>query len=143
MDHRNQLDSDGKGLTMGLRDEIQAELAEAFDDDLADAVLPFAGDYIAPGEWDPVEEVSSGGPVTYTGRGVLAKYETRRIDNINILSGDLQLIALTNEVTDRPAEGHTITAPDLADRSKSVVYLVKGVLVDPASATYQVQLRAP
>lgn len=143
MDHRNQLDSDGKGLTMGLRDEIQAELAEAFDDDLADAVSAFTGNYIAPGEWDPVEEVSTGGPMTYTGRGVLAKYETKRIDNINILSGDLQLIALANEVTDRPAEGHTITAPDLADRDKSVSYLVKGVQVDPASATYQIQLRAP
>jgi hypothetical protein len=81
--------------------------------------------------------------VTYTGRGVMAEYETKRIDNINILSGDLKLIALTNELTDRPAEGHTITAPDLADRTKSVSYVVKGVQVDPASATYQIQLRAP
>lgn len=143
MDHRNQLDSYGKGLTMGLRDEIQAELAEAFDDDLADAVSAFTGNYIAPGEWDPVEETTTSVPITYAGRGVLAKYETKRIDNINILSGDLQLIAITIEVTDRPAEGHTIAAPDLADRAKSVSYVVKGVQVDPASATYQIQLRAP
>lgn len=128
---------------MGLQDKLQTKLAKAFDGKLADAVLPFTGAYISPGEWDPVEEVSTGGPMTYTGRGVLAKYETRRIDNINILSGDLQLIAITIEVTDRPAEGHTITAPDLADRTKSVSYLVKGVQVDPASATYQIQLRAP
>lgn len=126
---------------MGLRDEIQAELAEAFDDDLADAVSAFTGSYQGPGVWDPIEETTTAVTATYTGRGVLAKYETRRIDNINILSGDLQLIALTNEVTDRPAEGHTITAPDLADRARSVSYLVKGVQVDPASATYQIQLR--
>jgi len=126
---------------MGMRDEIQAELAEAFDDDLADAVSAFAGTYQGPGVYDPVTEETTAVPVTYTGRGVLAKYETKRIDNINILSGDLQLIALTNEVTDRPAEGHTITAPDLADRAKSISYLVKSVQVDPASATYQIQLR--
>lgn len=127
---------------MGLRDELQADLAVAFSTDLADAVLPFAGTYTTPDAWDPVTETSTGETLTYTGRGVLGKYETRRIDNINILSGDLKLIALTSEVTDRPAEGHTITTPDLADRTQSVSYRVKAVRVDPASATYQIQLRA-
>lgn len=128
---------------MGLQDKLQTKLAKAFDGKLADAVSAFTGSYQGPGVWDPIEETTTAVTVTYTGRGVLAKYETKRIDNINILSGDLQLIALTNEVTDRPAEGHTITAPDLADRAKSVSYVVKGVQVDPASATYQIQLRAP
>lgn len=126
---------------MGMRDEIQAELAEAFDDDLADAVAPFTGSYLGPGVYDPITETDTAETITYTGRGVLAKYETKRIDNINILSGDLQLIALTNEVTDRPAEGHTITAPDLADRTKSVSYLVKSVSIDPSQSVYGVQLR--
>lgn len=126
---------------MGLQDKLQAKLAKAFDGKLADAVSAFTGSYQGPGVYDPVTEEATAVTVTYTGRGVLARYETRRIDNINILSGDLQLIALTNEVTDRPAEGHTVTAPDLADRTKSVSYLVKGVQVDPASATYQIQLR--
>lgn len=126
---------------MGLQDKLQAKLAKAFDGKLADAVAAFTGAYHRPGAYDPVTEETTAVPVTYTGRGVLARYETRRIDNINILSGDLQLIALTNEVTDRPAEGHAITAPDLADQTKSVSYLVKGVQVDPASATYQIQLR--
>jgi hypothetical protein len=128
---------------MGLQDKLQTKLAKAFDGKLADAVSAFTGSYQGPGVWDPVEETTTAVPVTYTGRGVMAKYETKRIDNINILSGDLKLIALTNEVTDRPAEGHTITAPDLADQAKSVRYVVKGVQVDPASATYQIQLRAP
>lgn len=126
---------------MGLQDKLQTKLAKALDGKLADAVSAFSGEYLGPGVVDPVTEETTAVTVTYTGRGVLARYETRRIDNINILSGDLQLIALTNEVTDRPAEGHTVTAPDLADRTKSVSYLVKGVQVDPASATYQIQLR--
>lgn len=128
---------------MGLQEKLQTKLAKAFDGKLGDAVLAFTGSYQGPGVRDPVEETTTSVPVTYTGRGVMAEYETKRIDNINILSGDLKLIALTNELTDRPAEGHTITAPDLADRTKSVSYVVKGVQVDPASATYQIQLRAP
>lgn len=126
---------------MGLQDKLQAKLAKAFDGKLADAVSAFTGSYQGLGVWDPVEETTTAVTVTYTGRGVMAEYETKRIDNINILSGDLKLIALTNEVTDRPAEGHTIMAPDLADRSKPVAYLVRSVQVDPASATYQIQLR--
>lgn len=126
---------------MGLRDELQADLAEAFDTDLADAVVPFSGAYLGPGDYDPVAGETTGQTITYTGRGVLARYETKRIDNVNILVGDLKLIVLTNEVEDIPEIGHKITAPNLADRSKQVVYLVKGVQVDPASATYRVQLR--
>ena len=126
---------------MGLRDELQADLAEAFNTDLADAVVNFTGEYMGPGVIDPVTEESTAQPVTYTGRGVLSRYEDTRIDNINILVGDLRLTALANEVTDTPDVGHKITAPDLMDRTKQVVYLVKSVRADPASATYRLQLR--
>ena len=44
---------------MGMREEIQADLAEAFDTDLADAVVPFSGGITLPGTWDPVEETST------------------------------------------------------------------------------------
>ncbi|MNG96303.1 hypothetical protein D3C76_894500 [compost metagenome] len=126
---------------MGLRDELQADLAEAFDTDLADAVVSFTGDYLGHGVRDPISETTTAQPVVYTGRGVLSRYEDRRIDNINILVGDLRLTALINEVTDKPDVGHKITAPDLMDRSEQVVYLVKSVRADPASATYRLQLR--
>ncbi|WP_137188291.1 glutamate 5-kinase [Pseudomonas asiatica] len=126
---------------MGLRDELQADLAEAFNTDLADAVLVFTGEYMGAGVWDPVSETTTAQPVTYTGRGVLSRYEDSRIDNVNILVGDLRLTALANEVTDTPDVGHKITAPDLVDRSKQVAYLVKSVRSDPASAAYRLQLR--
>ncbi|WDG52493.1 glutamate 5-kinase [Pseudomonas chlororaphis] len=126
---------------MGLRDELQADLAEAFNTDLADAVLSFTGEYMGPGVYDPVTEETTAQPVTYSGRGVLSRYEDRRIDNVNILVGDLRLTALVNEVSDVPDIGHTITAPDLTDRTKQAAYQVKTVRVDPASATYRVQLR--
>ncbi|MDH1143302.1 glutamate 5-kinase [Pseudomonas mosselii] len=126
---------------MGLRDELQADLAQAFNTDLSDAVLAFTGEYMGPGVWDPVNETTTAQPVTYTGRGVLSRYEDSRIDNVNILVGDLRLTALANEVTDTPDVGHKITAPDLMDSTKQVVYLVKSVRSDPASATYRLQLR--
>lgn len=126
---------------MGLRDELQADLAEAFNTDLADAVLAFTGEYMGPGIVDPVTEETTAVPVIYTGRGVLSRYQDSRIDNINILVGDLRLTALANEVTDTPDVGHKITAPDLMNRSKQVAYLVKSVRSDPASATYRLQLR--
>lgn len=126
---------------MGLRDELQADLAQAFNTDLADAVLAFTGEYMGPGVVDPVTEETTAQPVIYTGRGVLSRYEDSRIDNVNILVGDLRLTALANEVSDTPDVGHKITAPDLMDRSKQVVYLVKSVRSDPASATYRMQLR--
>lgn len=125
---------------MGLRDDIQADLAEAFDDDLADAVSAFTGTYMGPGEWDPVSETSTAQPVTYTGRGVLDSYDSRRIDNINIKIGDVLLICLANEVTGRPQVGHQIAALDLITE-EVVSYRVEGAAMDPAQAHYEIQLR--
>lgn len=125
---------------MGIRDEIQAELAEAFDEDLADAVSPFTGNYMGPGELDPVSETTTAQPVTYTGRGVLDSYDSRRIDGLNILVGDVLLIALANEVTDKPAVGHQITATDLIT-GQPVTYRIVSPGIDPAKAHYEIQLR--
>ncbi|MFG0460950.1 glutamate 5-kinase [Pseudomonas sp. yb_1] len=125
---------------MGLRDDIQADLAEAFDDDLADAVQAFTGSYMGPGVWDPVSETTSAQPVTYTGRGVFDSYDSRRIDNINILVGDVLLICLANEVTDKPAVGHEIAADDLIT-GEPVKYRIVSPGIDPAKAHYEIQLR--
>ncbi|KFD19698.1 hypothetical protein GTPT_1629 [Tatumella ptyseos ATCC 33301] len=127
---------------MGMRDDLQAELAEAFDsaDWLGDAVNTFAGSYVVAGEVDPVTEESTSQTVTYSGRGVLSGYSLSRIDGVNILHGDLKLTALTNEVTDKPAENHVITAPDLVT-GKQQAYKVVTVGTDAAKATYSIQLR--
>ena len=127
---------------MGMRDDLQAELAEAFDsaDWLDDAVNTFAGSYVVAGEVDPVTEESTSQTVTYSGRGVLSGYSLSRIDGVNILHGDLNLTALTNEVTDKPAENHIITAPDLVTGIQQA-YKVVTVGTDAAKATYSIQLR--
>lgn len=125
---------------MGLRDDIQIDLVAAFDDDLADAVVPFTGTYMGPGVRDPISETTTAQPVTYTGRGVLDSYDSRRIDGVNILVGDVLLICLANEVTDKPAVGHQITADDLIT-GEPVKYRIVSPGIDPAKAHYEIQLR--
>ena len=125
---------------MGMREEIQADLAEAFDTDLADAVQPFTGEYLGPGVYDPVTEETTAQPVTYTGRGVLDSYDSHRIDNVNIKVGDVMLICLANEVTDKPVVGHKITTMDLMT-GQQAAYVVVSPGVDPAMAHYEIQLR--
>ena len=125
---------------MGLREEIQADLAEAFDTDLADAVQLFTGEYLGHGAYDPVTEETTAQHVTYTGRGVLDNYDSRRIDNVNIKVGDVLLICLANETTDRPAIGHKVTIIDLLT-GEPAVYTIVNPGVDPAVAHYEIQMR--
>lgn len=117
---------------MGLREDIQTDLAEAFDTDLADAVQAFTGGVTIPGTWDPVTE-TGGDPVviTYSGRGVFDEFKLERIDGINIRAKDQLLIALTNEtIGDTPDIGHKINGFDVVN-----------VRQDPAGAHYEIQLR--
>ncbi|WP_316540720.1 glutamate 5-kinase [Klebsiella michiganensis] len=125
---------------MGIRDELQIEVAAAFDTDLKDVVKDFTGTYTVLGDWDPVTETGSETQVTYSGRGVLARYKLRRIDGVNILHGDLKLTALVNEVTDKPAVGHFVTAPDPITGVLQR-YEVITAAADSAGAAYSIQLR--
>lgn len=117
-----------------MRSEIQTELAKAFNVDLSDAIKPFTGSYVIEGDWDPVTETGDITTVTYTGRGILDNYSLNRIDGINILNGDVVLIALANEVTQPPEVDHKI----LIDAQ---TYKVKSVQIDPVAAHYDIQLR--
>ncbi|QHF03337.1 hypothetical protein N015_13335 [Pseudomonas asturiensis] len=117
---------------MGLREDIQRDMAEAFDTDLADAVKPFAGGVTLPGATDPVTEESTPGTViAYTGRGVFDGYRMELINGESIKATDQLLIALTNEVIGGvPQAGHKINGFD-----------VLNVQMDPAEAHYEIQLR--
>lgn len=117
---------------MGLREEIQAELAQAFDTDLADAVQIFTGGVTLPGAWDPVKE-EAGAPtvIAYSGRGVFDSFKMAQVDGVNIRATDQLLIALTNEtIGGTPDIGHKINGFDVVN-----------VQTDPAGAHYEIQLR--
>lgn len=129
---------------MGMREEIQADLAEAFDDPdgLADAVKPVTGVRKVAGEYDP--DLGGETPettVTYSGRGVLGSYLSKEIDGSLIQTTDKKLLVLQNElfmlesgelteVLAKPAIG------DIIDDLK-----VMSVSSDSADATWVLQIR--
>lgn len=117
---------------MGLQAEIQADIAAAFDTDLADAVNAFTGQRVIAGQYDPVKDITTDDhTINYSGRGVFTDYGIKEIDGLNILRTDTKLIALQNEVTELPAIGDKING----------VFDVINVGADPADASYILQLR--
>ncbi|MCT2455377.1 glutamate 5-kinase [Acinetobacter baumannii] len=74
---------------MGLRDEIQADIAEAFNDDLADAIHTFTCERISKTNWDPKTETYVEVKENYSGRGVLfGSYSQYEIQTLGVLATD-------------------------------------------------------
>jgi len=115
---------------MGMRDEIQADLAQAFDTDLADAVKAFTGSRSVGLSYDPVTDTQLTDVESYTGRGVFGQFGKSEIDGLNILVTDVRLLCLQSEVTDTPQNDDIINGMRLIKVGK-----------DPADATWILQLR--
>lgn len=122
---------------MGLRDDIQTDLAEAFDSDLADAVTAFTGVRTIASEvddgiddWMNPPDAPSNSTLTYSGRGVFDKkfYEDKESATIQVT--DVLLICLQSEIT---------AAPYFDDKIND--YRVITVTPDPANTIYEIQLR--
>ena len=125
---------------MGLRDDIQADLAEAFSDadGLADAVTSFSGSRVAVSDTlDPVSGTYPETTTAYSGRGVFGSYRAEEADGEHILRTDVKLIALQNEIT-RDSDGAQYE-PQVDDviAGYDVIHVGK----DPAGASWTLQLR--
>lgn len=120
---------------MGLHDEITADIKDAFNTDLADAVQPFTGSRTVQGE-PSIEDIltntvgSNSTTINYSGRGVFGGYSEFEVDNESIMANDVKLTALQSEVTARPQLDDNING-----------YQVVAVNQDAASVTYTIQLR--
>lgn len=120
---------------MGLRDDITADIKEAFNTDLADAVKPFTGSRTVQGE-PSVEDIltntvgSNSTTINYSGRGVFGSYAEIEVDNESIMANDVKLTALQDEVSNTPKLDDVING-----------YQVVAVNQDPASVTWTIQLR--
>ena len=120
---------------MGLKADLDIDITEAFNTDLADAVKPFTGSRTIQGEpsIDDIltNTVSSNSIVTnYSGRGIFDGYSEFEVDNESIMANDMKLTALQSEVTARPQLDDNING-----------YQVVAVNQDPASVTFTIQLR--
>lgn len=126
---------------MGLRDDLQRDLAEAFDTDLADAVSPVVGVRKVQGEYDPDSGTTPETITNYAGRGVLGRYLAKEIDGSLIQTTDEKLTILQNELfitlLGEPTEALAI--PEIGDVIGGKRAM--NVSQDPAKATWTVQLR--
>lgn len=120
---------------MGLRDEVTADIKDAFNTDLADAVKPFTGSRTIQGE-PSIEDIltntvgANSTIINYSGRGVFGSYAEIEVDGEAIKANDVQLTALQDEVTDIPKLDDVING-----------YQVVAVNQDPSSTIWNLQLR--
>ena len=120
-----------------MREELQAELAEAFNDDLADAVdsftctkLVYSGVFDFETQTYPVV-----GSDSYSGRGVLfGSYLKDLVKPADYQAEDAKAIVLQNEVTGIPQ------IDDIWVTSKGD-FKVVNIGADPVAATFTIQLR--
>lgn len=120
-----------------MREELQAELAAAFNEDLADAVDSFTCEKpIYSGVFDfETQTYPVIGSESYSGRGVLfGSYQKELVKPADYQAEDAKAIVLQNEVTGIPQIG------DVWATTKGNFQVVN-IGADPASATYTVQLR--
>ncbi|MBJ9716742.1 glutamate 5-kinase [Acinetobacter pittii] len=120
---------------MGLRDEIQAEIAEAFDEDLAEAVHTFTCERIVSTSWNPKTNTSENIVENYSGRGVLfGSYNQYEIQTLGVLATDNKAVILQNEVTMVPKiDDEWITGLG--------TFRVIHIQQDPAATIWKCQLR--
>jgi len=122
---------------MGLRDEIQADIAEAFNTDLADAINPFTCIRITKGNWDPVEETYDETRFEYSGRCVFGFYNQQEVVKstvLNILETDRKATLMQSEVTAEPLVDDEWQLNDGK-------YRVMHKKQDPAGVSWTIQLR--
>ena len=121
---------------MGIKDDIQAEVAAAFSADLADAVDTFTCEKpIYSGVFDfETQTYPVVGSESYSGRGVRGNYLRDMVKPIDYQTTDAKVIVLQNELTGIPQIGDVWQFADGG-------FEVKNISQDPTKSIYVIQLR--
>ena len=122
---------------MGLREELQDDIAEAFNTDLEDAVSEFTcTKIIYSGEMDfATQTYPIIGNETYSGRGTLfGSYQKDMVKPVDYQVTDCKATVLQNEVSG---------VPQISDIWMTVKseFRVVNIGADPMDAIWKVQLR--
>ena len=119
-----------------MRDDLQAELAEAFNEDLADAVDTFTCEKpIYSGVFDfETQTYPVVGSESYSGRGVRGNYLRDMVKPIDYQTTDAKVIVLQNELTGIPQIGDVWQFADGG-------FEVKNIGADPTNSIWTCQLR--
>lgn len=128
---------------MGMRDEIQQELAAAFDaeDELADAVDSFTCTRKTLTSSNPATGEDTYTEYVYSGRGVLfGSWAKDLVKPIDYRATDSKAVLLQNEVKDSAG---TLVKPDVNDIwvIEGGNYRVVSYGQDPSSSVWTAQLR--
>lgn len=104
---------------MGLRDEAQEELREAFNDDLADVVTVFVlvGETIS-GEYNVNTGLTPTTQNNFPSRGIFSAMPTRKVNGTSILSTDEELIVIADEI------GKALAVDDILTTNGGLKYKV-------------------
>ena len=122
---------------MGIKDDIQAEVAAAFSADLADVVDSFTCEKpIYSGEFDfETQTYPVVGNESYSGRGILfGSYQRELVKPADYQAEDAKAIVLQNEVTQVPQ------IDDVWATSKGD-FKVVNIGADPTNSIWTCQLR--
>lgn len=118
---------------MGLKQDIENDLIDAFNIDLSDAVQSFS--YIVVDQtFDPNTNLLVETETSYLSRGVFTNYKREIMQDSSILSTDEKLIILQVELAIVPEKNMKIKR----DTKEQTIISVKE---DPVSATWTLQCR--
>ena len=120
---------------MGLRDDIQRDIRDALNGDLADADERFEFHSIEAGEYDPATGTQAQTITKVASSGVFDALTQKQLQNTNVKPNDVSLLVLQNELAARPK-----VDDELVWRERR--FVVKSVEQDAASATWEMILRA-
>lgn len=114
-----------------MRQEITADIANAFNTDLADAVKDFTAKRVILSDDDwAVNDTQVLSTINYSGRGVFTGFYAHEIDNKTIMQQDTKLICLQSELTEIPQIDDEINEMKIISISH-----------DPAEVSFTIQLR--
>jgi hypothetical protein len=121
---------------VGLRSDIQRDIAAAFNGDLADAVVSFSLQVLShsydPSTGDNTETVVS----TVSSRGVWDKISKERLVDSAYRSSDSTILVLQNELDAVPQLEDTVVHGVSLER-----YYIVSIESDPAQATWDLVVR--
>lgn len=118
---------------MGLREDIQSDIEEAFNTDLADAVTSFTYRVVAS-TFNATNNTTSETNTDYISRGVFNRFKREIIKDESILATDTKLIVLQHEIAVMPEKNNQII-------TASKTYTIIAIKEDPAHATWILQCR--
>ena len=114
---------------MGIYAELQADLAEALDTDLADAAMVLTYIEVTSGTYDPSTGAPSGTTNNYSTRGVVSVIGKQHADGEVLKVGDYAFLILDSEIDATPDVGQII-------RYDSKDYIINNVYQDEVNATW-------